>query len=542
MLLIGWDNASHFAMFFMHRVHGVAPPLTPPSPDASPWYFSNYPQLHHSLLGLIAELGYGSVPGGAPEELLRYTRVTAVLFVALTVVMVAAVLQLPEIRYSRGVAIVSVIVVWSLVLGAPGAPMLLDGHISFLESAIATGMIGLLAVGLRDEHPVLLLAVLGALLVVVAQWLLLLPVALVAAAGPAWGAVVRPRCRRPPGIFAVVLIGVGVAGLCTFIAGTYLGSAVGEHLTLEGGVFSTVPASAVVVPLAGVAVACALLRRSAALRSTSQCSLSARRIRRGSWILGALSVVGLAGCLALATFQLVSGGSLTYYFWKLSVGVQTAVILTAIPPVAANLLTIRRFEESRARTPSPAVSHRVRSGLAAGAVVGASTLGLGFSARLEVLPSVIWPITANQRLQEAGGNTTGASRILTAAALVPGTASTQAGDSRAPQPPEPASLAGPAAANTTLVATLPDDPNSSLANAWFHALTVSRTNATAGLDIDLHTLTQQGRSRSAVAHAIEAALQADNGVVLVTDPFWTEFVAGFQGADGRDRVLLTSAR
>ena len=505
MLMLGWDNASHFTMFYQQRFTATAPPFLAPPADGSRWYFDTYPQLYHSLLASLTGLVYGPAAGSPQQELLRYAHVTGAVFVAVTVIVVAALLALPQVRRSGTAAAAAAAVSVSVLAGCPGAQLLVDGHLSFIVACAAVIVIPVLAAQGAAPSPLLRIAAVAGLLAATASWLLLLPAAVAAACWPL-SADLRTLRDRKALLAAASVFLVAAAALVCYIASVFLGAPAGAAtLDKSGGSVTPTTLSLIITIAAAVAVglaACEKARGSGRRRSVT-----------GPLYLGLAVTCGIS-LAALYLYQKQSAGVVSYYFFKLGAGLQLVLIVTAVP-VLADLAALR---PSRALPPGRRGAGRV---VAAVAVTAASAVGLGYVVSdisdSFVAPAYGWMTTSHRQLSEAArtGRSSSAEHLLAAAAVVSqGTAF-----------------------RTTYVAGRADDlDNPGLTNFWFHAMTASVTSNTFGSTGALgRTGTRPGQPSP--AGAIAGLLSAKADALVVTDIQVPPEVAGRYVGTARLRVM-----
>jgi len=495
MLNAGWDHASHFSMYLEQRATGTAPPFMPPAADSSGAYFEHYPQWFHSLLAMLAEVAYGPVAGAVPEELVRYATLQWVVFVIVAVLTTSAVVQALPSRVGLPTHVAAVLCSWSLVLAVPGAINLLQGHLSFLVSAVAPALIALLVTRRLAVPSLPAAAAICGLIVVSAAWLLVVPLALVAAAGPLYrlGRSPRPRVRAAVG--GMLAVALSISALLAWVS---IGSPVDEHITADGPVVATALPWVVGIPTAVLLLGLVAVRRNR-LNTTHDLV-----------VLLALAATGLAQFVGLGVYQVVTAGQLTYYFWKMSLAVQVVVLLVAIPVLAHEALRLRKAQE---RTGD--ASRRRLFSLAAVTVL-VPALGLGVGLRTSALPSVVWLTGFSDALAQRSRATGPAEDLLRWSRSVP--------------PSE--------AVNVTVLATRPGDLSPAYTDQWFHSLTRTRTVRAGTYDVPLFVL---GITPSPEQRAVDIARQVtstDSGQLWVTDPALAARLQALLSTDAAARVRL----
>lgn len=355
-LLPAWDSSAHVNMVLMLRRHGSTIGAVGAAPAGEHWKFADYPQGYHAVVATAIELADGSRVGSAADEVLAYAHVQGLVLVALAVILAAAVCTLPTVRRSPSRALLlSAFVVGAFVVG-PGGTAVREGFVNFTVAGVLTVGAVALASSMPARHgrrSVLPLVALAGLVVGVAQaWALLLVVAL-----PAAVLVVAPLGRlRWPDRRTLVALTPAAALLAAGLLQTYRTLSrlePGQVLAIPGGITTASPGLLGAVVL--TAVALALWPRGA-------------QQRRTRWLV----IVPLAGGLALAgvaVIELLGGGGLSYYFWKLLTGV--ALVCTGVIAVA-----VARWPAEPRPTTRPA---RLRLGASVALAAVASTQLFGFT-------------------------------------------------------------------------------------------------------------------------------------------------------------------
>lgn len=486
LLTLGWDNASHFSMFLEQRLAAVAPPFLPPPVDGSGWFFQHYPQWFHSGLAVAADVSTGAA-GSAASELVHYAQLQWVAFVAIAVFATSTVLQALE-RVDGLRVVAAAICVWSLVIAVPGGPNLLQGHLNFLLAALAPVAILLLTMTSEPPRVTEWVAVCG-LVVIAAAWMLVLPLAIVST----WGA--WQRARRIGGRSARTVV-VGAAMMAAAISGfhvlTSLGSPAAEHVTSDGPVVSVSPWLTWVVLVGAVALTAVWTRRPGS-------PVDPR-------LLLAFTTTALALTAGVGAFQLWSDGEVTYYFWKVSLAMVVAVLLTVL---AAGM--------NRGRGAGADVDGWRRL-VPATALVVAGVLGLGLFLQGVPAPSATWALNLPSLLAERQRDTRQAEFLLrTTEGLTPEEAAT-----------------------LRLIMTREGDLNAGYAQQWFHGLSSARTVRAGALDADLFFLGLEPGRRDLATDLVEQALVSPDVRVLVTDAALLSHLTRILPPDDARRVTLVS--
>ncbi len=489
MLSTGLDHGYHFTMFLEHRLAAIGSPLLAANADASGFAFSGYPQWFHRMLTVLAQGAFGD-PSSAPVELIRYAALQWACFILLAVLMTAALLQALPDSTPPLMVVPAVAIVWSLVLGVPGAINLIQGHLSFLLAASAPVVLFLLLVAPRRLRPVDLVAS-CALVILSASWVLLLPLA-AAAAAPVLLLLWERLTPAVRWIAAGAAAATGVAAFALFVL-PWLNSAGLEALTRDG----TVPKVAlpvIVLLLLGCPVLVAGINRRA----------GDRRLLRPHVVVLATSAVPPAG---LAWFQVASTGQLSYYFWKLALG---SLVVSVVVTVHA---VVTALTHDRSTTPTGP-----RARFAALAVTLLAAIGLGGALQEFTAPSVVWAgILPSSIAERADSGAAGDVDLVL--------------DLAASTPQEQA-------ARSRLLATRPRDMNTGHALVWFHALSHSSTHRA----MDENTLAfQLADNPDDVALGVRIAqltLAEPDRLVLVTDARLHDAIMAAVPADEAKRVVL----
>lgn len=474
MLTAGWDHASHFSMFVEQRLLLTAPPFLPEAADRSGFFFDQYPQWFHSLLVVMSQLFVGA-SADVPNELVTYARMQWALYVVLAVLTTAALMQsIPQQTFTP-VRISVLVVGLSLVLGVPGALNLMQGHLSFLLATLSAPVIHLLVRGRPSLAAHELAAILG-LVVVAASWMLVLPLACVAAGPHVWSAWRAARGLRKVGLACGVAATAVVSSLMIWQS---VKESPTEHVVMDGPVAAVGVAATVVVLLGAlVVVVGGHVAGAGAWRSATD--------RVGLMIV----LTALAEVVCLGAFQVYATGELSYYFWKVSMAaLVVGLLLSAV--AAAELVAARQAVLGPPRT--------IVGVLGAAIVAVVASAGLGVGLQHYPASSLSWAAATREQLQQRALSTSGSGA---------GVVLRLSGEVTSPS----------MAARTTLVATAESDLSPAYANQWFHALTRSRTVRAGEIDDDLYVLGLDRSNTAAAAELIERLLSDPDQRVVVTDP------------------------
>lgn len=319
-LLPGWDNSAHFDMVEMLLRHGVTVDRLGAAPLGETWQFADYPQGYHAVVAtLIEAMGVPPLtdPGAA---LVGYLHAEAWIVVLLAGLLAAAVCSLPMLRRRPTIALPAAALLVAGFVTGPGASAFAGGFPNFVFAAALAACLPLLVASMPRVAMPLHVAAMGALLVGVADsWILLLVVAAPAAAVLAFPAT-RARWRASRRRWWQTGTVLGIAALAVLVPVHVLsGLSAGATLVIPGGIQDADTTLAIGVAFAAIAL----------------CLLGTARASR-AW-LALVPSAGLAAAAALGAWQLHSAGSLSYYFYKLLIGVE----LVSLAVVVVGLSQIR---------------------------------------------------------------------------------------------------------------------------------------------------------------------------------------------------------
>ncbi len=341
-LLPGWDHSAHYDMTAMIRAHHVTTDRLAAS--GGDWKFADYPQGHHSFSALIMD-AVAPVPGSPGQEVLLYVQAQALVLVLSGVLLAAAMVTVGWLRHRPLIALPAVAGAVAALVAGPGGHAFVAGFVNFVPSvALATAVVFVARELGRGLTPLPLLATCALLVAVAHDWVLLLAVALPAAA-LAVPQLVRewPRATTGRRVTALLIAAGGALG-ALHVAAVLRTVSAGATLVTPGGFPATD---------AGALVATCLFAVGAAL------ALGGRGAR-----LAVVPAAGLAAAAALGGYQVLSTGSVSYYFWKLLLGVSLASCAVLAVALAGFVVRLRR--------PRPAVGMAV-----AAAVTLAATQAYG---------------------------------------------------------------------------------------------------------------------------------------------------------------------
>lgn len=320
----GGDNVAHFDMFEMIRRTLVTGPDWPEPTDGSVFAYIVYPQHFHVLAAMAADGWSGVGTGGIPEEVALFGIGTALVLTAALVTLAAAVASLDVLRGRPGLVFVVVTACVSFLFLGLGAASLSHGFPSFLLAVIGAAIAVVLAMN-GGRTAVVTLAAVGSSAVLVAHsWMLLTPLALVAAAVLAirvdWSGLRRsPRRIVPLALVVLATAAAGGFGAWLVIEATRTAGGPAAALTTTGGVAT--PSITLVVAIAGAAVAVAW---SALVGATATAARVASTVVLGAVITGAAEVA------VLTAVQLSQADKLGYFQYKLIDGLTMILAILAV--------------------------------------------------------------------------------------------------------------------------------------------------------------------------------------------------------------------
>lgn len=327
LMLMAWDNASHFNIFHMQRTQGTVLPAAGLADDGSRWAFSDYPQGFHSALVLVSELVRKTSPQDWEADSVTYVNFSALMNIAVVVLVVAAVCSLPALRKNTlyGAPIAAFVAAgW---LFGPGALASMHGFPNFFFTAglAASGIIILHSMR-RPLDPLPLIAVGACAAGVVQNWALLgiflipsvLAVLFVTPRG-------RWRSRRVEVASASVVAGVVLAAAMAALK-QLLSVPPDDILFAVGG-----------VPDSDLGLLLALLLILAGMYTFLRAGIWSREpiAVRARWSIGSVGL-GAALAVAMATAQLINSGTVSYYTQKFAIAL--ALVSLVVLSLAAGAL------------------------------------------------------------------------------------------------------------------------------------------------------------------------------------------------------------
>ncbi len=329
----GWDHCAQSAMVLMTRAKGVVEPMMGLSPDGSAWMWSWYSQHPHAGVASLIELHAGPSVGDIATEIIRYGHGVALMVVLIAVLLAAGVAQLPSLRRRPLIAWpVGAMTVAAFLFGL-GSLSMNRAWWNWLVTCAGVGLAVLLAASLSGElKPLKVFALGGIVVATVHGWLLLAPLAVVAAAvafvplgRDRWPRTRGGRARMVAALTATVLASLAVVPMV--IAAGGLGFLTSGPATLDmlSGKFTRLAA---ILLTGGMALAVAL---TAFIRNQSRESAS-----KGI-SLAAVPAMGFVSLGLLGFYQLAVMGTVSYYFDKLVMGASLICVPVLAAGVAVNL-------------------------------------------------------------------------------------------------------------------------------------------------------------------------------------------------------------
>ncbi|WP_146070274.1 hypothetical protein [Arthrobacter sp. GMC3] len=339
LMLMAWDNASHFNIFHMQRLHGSVLPLAGLAGDGSRWAFSDYPQSYHSALVLVSEIARKTSPQDWEADAVTYVNFTAVVNIMVVLLVVAAICSLPGLRKNPIIGIPIATLVASGWLFGPGALASMHGFPNFFfTTGLVAAAIVLFHSMQRVFDPLPLIAAGACVAGVVQNWALsivfLIPCVIAVVFITKKG---RWKANRGELVIAVLLVGVvAMAGLTA--VGQLLTVAPDDILFAAGGVPD---------PDFGLLLALLLMLVSASIFMQIGKGPNLPSPKRTQWSLGSVWA-GTAVVVAMAAAQLIKTGSVSYYTQKFSIAL--ALIALLCLGIAANGIVERTACLGRVRT------------------------------------------------------------------------------------------------------------------------------------------------------------------------------------------------
>ena len=302
-LIPGWDNSAHFAMVSTIRRHGVTVDRLADLAGEH-WAYVTYPQGFHTVAAAVMELLVGPTPGTAGDEAVAYVHATAWILVTACTMVAAGLAALPWVRRNPWPAVPAVLAVVVALALVPGGQAFVGGFPNFTLAAALAACVPLLAATMPRITMPVHVAALAALLVAVAQgWLLLLAIA-----GPsALVVTVRRGAWRGSQATWWWIAGILVAAIAglAWVLNTLAEVDAGEMLVIPGGMVANEPR---------LMIAVAIVTPAALL-------LLGKVHRRLAW-LATGPAAGLLAVALLGAYQMSTADGLSYYFWKLLLGLE----------------------------------------------------------------------------------------------------------------------------------------------------------------------------------------------------------------------------
>lgn len=322
-LVAGWDQAGHFSMIMVQRQLGALPPADP-GIDGTPYFYAPYSQYLHSVINGVTELWADAHAHDPASELVLYGHSYSVVFIVLTTVLVAAVLQLPGLRRHPWLATLSgFLVIATMVLG-PGGSAQLRGHLNVTFAAATLALILALIATFPDPfRPVIFLSLIGSVVAATGSWPLLGPFA----AGAVLIGAVRMRGGLWSGIRRHLWSTIAISAVALTSA-----ALTARIVVRPSGSDLTAPGDAVEAPLQmtiALMTICLLLAVWPVGGRASRLGIrpGGYAYRDRAACIGPTTLLFLAGLAVFAVIQFIAAGELTYYWWKLSLGLQIVLVV-----------------------------------------------------------------------------------------------------------------------------------------------------------------------------------------------------------------------
>ncbi len=480
LMLMSWDNASHFDIFQMQRTHGTVLPLVGLAPDGSRWSFSDYPQGFHSVLVFLSELARPTGTASWETGLVTFVNFNAVMNVLIVVLVATVVCALPALRSNPIVGVPAAIFVSSGWIFGPGALASMHGYSNFLfTTALVAAAVVLCQSMTRVLEPLPLVAVGAAVSAVMQNWVLL-GVLLVPGILGVVLATPRGRWRSSRSDIAVASSVVALVLAAALTAAGQLLTVKADGILFASGGLPPLDFG-LLIELLGVLAGISLFL---SFRKTPFLPAAAR----SSWSIATIWV-GLLVILAMAVAQLAKTGTLSYYMQKFSIAL-TLITLLGVA-LAINELMIRRRAAQ-----GPAERPRSKRLLAASFVVSVGlTQAFGFAFPLQDVGLPPTSESARQLQSQASTLTAGSAageRILQAVRRSAGTS-------------------GP----VLYLTTNPNEVDVILAQQWFDGLRGNYSEHNWDLSLNMFLLAGGPNHLSEVVHAIKTA---DPHAQIVVDP------------------------
>lgn len=316
-----WDFAPHFNMFNMLRNHGSVIAQLPLAPDGSTWSAATYPQGFHAFMATLAELVTGTRVGNSVEEVILFSNLVGVVSVLTVVLVVSSLTALPVFRNNALLALPFATLVATLWIVGPGSIPEFGAFQNFSLS-VALCIAALAIVQLRDStNHILVVASFAAALIGVAHGWVLLLVFCVPTSILMIYFILKRRSRASIQVF-VVYIALGLLAIfgCLLALWQLKSLSPGDVLTTTGGIELPDWGIAVVSVISYVFILLALYRR------WKSGSSDHRRHTLSTILVLAAPILATGLTITLAVFQLISAGTLTYYFYKSALAVEIVAI------------------------------------------------------------------------------------------------------------------------------------------------------------------------------------------------------------------------
>ncbi len=338
VMMRGWDQAGHFSMVLQQRQVGALPPAASGFDDTDLFY-AVYSQYLHSALNGLTEMRVGTSALDPGAELVGYGRSYALMFILLTMLVIAAIVQLPSLRRRLLLSTVLCVFATTVIVLGPGGSSLIRGHLNVVYGALClTAAVLLLIAQPTLFRPPVAVAASGLAVAAAGSWPLLGPVGAIILIVAALSHRRWHRYLRRWWLSSIVIAAATLTSAVVILRTVALGNS-GKTLNLPGdSVEAPLQMTLLLVAVALAACCWPLARRDArdgVLRRT--------RVHRWSIVLIVL------GCAGFGIWQVTTADVLSYYFWKLTLGVQLILIgfIAAGAGRVASSVRVRRGAPSR---------------------------------------------------------------------------------------------------------------------------------------------------------------------------------------------------
>lgn len=330
VLLTSWDNSSHFNMYNMLRSHGAVIPMAGVPEEGRVWSFTEYPQGFHAIMATMAELVVGPEPGSMSQELVSYSRLSALVAVAAAVLVTAGLISIPWIRQRALVSapfLVLVATAWSFGTASHATFFAFQNFL--LGVALVATLMVISAFADSLAKPIIFAAAASTVIGVAQTWALLLilafPTVLLAIlpwSGRRW------HTTRRSWTINFVVAAFAMAGLL-LVAKQLSGIGTDNVVAALGKIESSTHGVELATLL--VAVTSSLLLGHGSFKQF----FTGGGTRHVSARLIIVPLVGLVIVIAMGAYQVAAFGKVTYYSLKLALAVELLLPVVACVTVTA---------------------------------------------------------------------------------------------------------------------------------------------------------------------------------------------------------------